>query len=601
MASDGGKGKDPLDPYGDADDILDYGDFDLESDLLDADIAAAAAAGTYDDLDLESEDILAIDEAVENGAAANVEVKAKESPTTQGNGTTAASSSVGGVSKENNNLGAKDPSKTDKSVPTRDTSGFQESKKGDFRAQQESNRSQLDNFQGEHSRQLSGTGRGSPGAPRGRGGQGYMGMGRGNFQGGRGMGHYPMMPMGMGMPVGMGMGMGMNRGMAPNMNMGMNMGMGMGMGMNMNMNMNMGMNMGMMDSMHLGMNNPRFPGNQGMNYPYGGSPSMSGGMMNQGMTGMNPRGPQGNKGAPGRTIHINPNFQKRTGVSPIPGMGGAPQDQQHHQSPQYPQQQRPQYQDSDRQLRQTSSRDDFNGDDGIRRNQSYPDRDGTRTGNQGPVGSASSVSDRGDQSTGDNYRTPTGSNSGDRDKKGRRLSDAGRSMSLDSPGSSLSARSHSPLGKGSSGSISSRLSLGVKRSGEELGDSNKTPKSNGSSTPRSEQMRSANTPQRELGSVSFLRDKSEPVGARRDMDNGPNAVAKGFVKMENVPECVSDASIRKLADGISGVGRVLSISKLDNRALKLGFASMEEAKFFRRQINRTTVEGSLVTVTLASS
>ena len=56
-----------------------------------------------------------------------------------------------------------------------------------------------------------------------------MGMGRGNFQGGAGMGHHPMMGMNMGMNMGMGVnGMGVNPAMQ-GMNLGVNMNMNMGM------------------------------------------------------------------------------------------------------------------------------------------------------------------------------------------------------------------------------------------------------------------------------------------------------------------------------------------------------------------------------------
>ncbi|KAF9962988.1 hypothetical protein BGZ70_007730, partial [Mortierella alpina] len=147
-----------------------------------------------------------------------------------------------------------------------------------------------------------------------------------------------------------------------------------------------------------------------------------------------------------------------------------------------------------------------------------------------------------------------------------------------------------------SGSITSRLTLGSKRYGDEQEDFQKARKSNGGSTPRSEHGRlEANGSDMDKGSVSFLRDNREST------DSGSSdVVAKGFVKLENVPEVVSDASLRKLAEGVSGVHRVLTITKGDN-AVTLGFASVDEAKFFRRQINRTTIEGSLVTVTLASS
>lgn len=93
-------------------------------------------------------------------------------------------------------------------------------------------------------------------------------------------------------------------------------------------------------------------------YPYMGG---------QGMGGMNARP---GMGAPGRTIHINPKFQNRPGMPPIPGLG-APVDQQQQQ------QQRPQLQDSNRgqtrgwenkpatesgQITRSGGRDEYDGD-----------------------------------------------------------------------------------------------------------------------------------------------------------------------------------------------------------------------------------------------
>ena len=88
-------------------------------------------------------------------------------------------------------------------------------------------------------------------------------------------------------------------------------------------------------------------------------------------------------------------------------------------------------------------------------------------------------------------------------------------------------------------SINSRLSLGTKRGNDAVhGDvSNKSQKSNGSST--------AHSFKDEPGSVSFLRDSKA------------NAVPTGFVRMDNVPESASDSVIRALANGISGVDRIL--------------------------------------------
>jgi len=81
-------------------------------------------------------------------------------------------------------------------------------------------------------------------------------------------------------------------------------------------------------------------GNQGMLYPFGGAQGMDGSRMNAAMGGMNVRGQQG-MGTPGRTIHINPNFQNRAGIPPVPGAGSVNPSQ-------YTQQQRPQIQDSGR-------------------------------------------------------------------------------------------------------------------------------------------------------------------------------------------------------------------------------------------------------------
>lgn len=77
--------------------------------------------------------------------------------------------------------------------------------------------------------------------------------------------------------------------------------------------------------------------------------------------------------------------------------------------------------------------------------------------------------------------------------------------------------------------------------------SNKSQKSNNSSTPHSSND--------EPGSVSFLRDRNHDRSS--DRDSRVNAVPTGFVRMDNVPESTSDSVIRALANGISGVDRIL--------------------------------------------
>ncbi|KAF9572309.1 hypothetical protein EC968_010033 [Mortierella alpina] len=447
-------------------------------------------------------------------------------------------------------------------------------------------------------------GRGGSAPMRGRGQQNYTGIGRGNFQGGAGMNPYPMM------------GMGMNPGMAPGMNMNM------GVGMNMNMNMGM-MNMGM------NMNGPRYPGDgfgsQAMMNPYGVGSGMDGGRMNPAIGGMNARGLPGAVGSPGRTIHINPKFQNLAGIPPAlaAGAGLDPQNQQPSSQP--PQQSgsmpRPHPQDGGRgQARHWESNNvQDNG-----RSSGYDRANGSFSGNKrDDTYRPSSRSDRDD-----------GAGSFSRGSTDRRPSDVGRSSSSDSPRKPTRPRSRSPPPRGSSGSITSRLTLGSKRFGDEQEDFSKARKSSGGSTPRSEHARlEENGSDLDKGSISFLRDK------REGHDSGSSdAVPKGFVKMENVPKDVSDEALRKLAEGVSGVHRVLTITK-GGSAVTLGFASVDEAKFFRRQINRfeqqtarcscdldgrlspqqpvinrynpilspspprnrTTIEGSLVTVTLASS
>ncbi|KAF9970929.1 hypothetical protein BGZ65_010762, partial [Modicella reniformis] len=343
-------------------------------------------------------------------------------------------------------------------------------------------------------------------------------------------------------------------------------------------------------------------GNQGMMYPYVGG---------QAMGGMNVRG--SGMGTPGRTIHINPKFQNRPGMPPIPGAGVTLDQQQQSQYQQ--QQQRPQLQDSGRgqartwenkpaadsgQAVRSGWREERDGDrhDG---NQRFSGRDdGKNNGDRSNGMGSGSGFDQGEHFSGDSYRPSTRSDN-DVGLSTKRLSDrlsgdAGRSIQYDSL---TTRRSRSPNGGVSPASITSRLTPGLKRPGDNLEDSHKAHKSTGGSTPRGEHIRS---PEQDSGSISFLRDKRESSEASKESARGgSDAEPKGFVKMENVPESLSDDSIRKLADGVSGVDRILTISKKDNRIVTLGFASVDEAKFFRRQINRTTIEGSLVTVTLASS
>lgn len=108
-------------------------------------------------------------------------------------------------------------------------------------------------------------------------------------------------------------------------------------------------------------------------------------------------------------------------------------------------------------------------------------------------------------------------------------------------------------------------------------ESQKAHKSSGASTPRGEHSRSSTNQGygSDTGSVSFLRDRrdggdggedSPQQRQREQASSSSNAVPTGFVKVDNVPDSVSDASIRELAHGISGVDRVL-----------VGFQSLLEA------------------------
>ncbi|KAF9114017.1 hypothetical protein BGX27_000283 [Mortierella sp. AM989] len=594
--------KELLDLYDGTDDLLDYGDtYDLDTELLDTDLADVE---NYDEFDLGPEDdpILNASESLPKSNGMEKQ-EIGDSRGAQNEDTT--KSDPAEYVNENSLQSTSTPSVIN-------DGGTQQDKKDDQTTQNQHSHTQRDGNAIGYNRQLNngrppysastlrgGLGRGGPGGMRGRG-QSYVGMGRGNFQGGAGMGHHSMMGMNMGMNMGLGMnGMGVNPAMAQGMNLGGNMSMGMGM---------------------MGMAGARFPGdgfgNHGMAYPYGRGSGMDGGRMNPGMGGMNVRGP--GMGTPSRTIHINPKFQNRGGIPPIPGQGVSPSDrpqtqhypqQQQHQQ----QQQRSQSQDPSRgrawenksnSSPSQSSRDGRNDD---RREQRHTGRD-DRGSNYDRSGSGRSP-ERGARDTADSYRPSARSDRDERPISTRGSSDRQprpdvRKDSTLQQQSSLEMRSRSPHGGGNHISITSRL--GLKRSGDGLDDSYKAQKSSGTSTPRGEQTRVSNAADKEAGSVSFLRDKRGPAESSRDVDMGlsrrvTNAEPKGFVKMENVPDSLSDASIRRLADGVSGVDRVLTISKKGDRIVTLGFASVDEAKFFRRQINRTTIEGSLVTVTLATS
>ncbi|KAI1312598.1 hypothetical protein EDD11_002944 [Mortierella claussenii] len=675
--------KDLLDLYGETDELLDYGEDSYDLDAVDIPDAELEAIDNYnefnfgleDDLGLGLDTIVNDNDVIskskggsegQNAAAAaaagtdrkdGVQAQQASSDSSHSDYINAHSNKNSSSNSNNGNNDTSRPISTSSAANGSNTQvehGRQSSSSSFSSSQKNFNngnnqglnsnghsRQQYNHGNTSHSSMRGGgaasVGRGGPGGMRGRGGNGYMNMSRGGFQGSPSMGpHSGMVGMGMGMGMN---GMAVNPAMAQNMNLGVGMGMGMGMGMNMNMGMGMGMN------------NGPFPGgfgNQGMNIPYGGGPQGVGGMSM----------PRPGMGA-GRTIHINPNFQNRTGVLPnIPGAGGGPINrvqQQHHQ--------RSTFDDSSNSNRGSSRsresinhnagsspggtpRDGRDGRDGRNGRDGRDGRDGDRYGrNQGysvsclaqaleftkkssvetctytrlfssshyqarddrSSSSGSGVGmdrrdrlDRGDRGPVESYNPGLMS---DRDRDSPRPSSSSSQLD-DTRRNSYSQSSDSCL----SGSLSSRL--GLKRSGDGTAeDTNKAHKSSGESTPRGEQSRSENaTPATDTGSVSFLRDRRAPIeSSSREIDarlgsaREDDAMPKGFVKMENVPESMSDASIRKLADGVSGVNRVLTLNKKGDRIVTLGFGSMEEAKFFRRQINRTTIEGALVTVTLASS
>ncbi|KAF9928525.1 hypothetical protein FBU30_002324 [Linnemannia zychae] len=555
----GGASKTSIDLY-DGDDLLDYGD-DLEADLLAGDLANVEA---YDDLELGVEDELGLDLASLDDSSKTTAPTSAAAPAEQTRKNSEDHSSLREIDdlydiadydndsdvysvttdSKNNHQSSTLSKDNDASLSKTAENTTQESKSTDIKSEVELggiNRQNSSTSDGRTSYTNTSTrGNGRGGGLRGRGNQGYgaMGGGRGNYQGSRG-------------PLNM-MGMGMNQQQIYANMQQQQMGMSMGMGM--------------------GMNNSRFPGdgygNQGMGYPYVGMGMSSG---------------SGGMGTPGRTIHINPKFQNRAGV---PGVQGAlpagldralgSQQQQQQQQQQGPRQS---FQDSGsgqssnrgNQFPRSGSQDRYD-NDRLNRNKQYisNDRGDLRDGrDQG--GNKMERGRRDDTS----YRSPGASE--------RELSQGlstnrggfhnGRSNDGDNwPGDSpRRSQPNSPLPRyndrlspatrgGSPGSNSSQLALGAKRPGGMMEDSQKAHKSSGNSTPRSEQNRSNN----DSGSVSFLRD-------RRDGDEGSiqqklhekpspsnnNAAPTGFVRVDNIPESVSEASIYKLAHGISGVERIL--------------------------------------------
>ncbi|KAF9124974.1 hypothetical protein BGW39_007761 [Mortierella sp. 14UC] len=587
-------GKDALDLYDGEDDLLDYGD-DLEADLLDGpDLAGVDAYDDLDDLGLDMPPLDAASSSSEkqpiadqNGmssSATAAAVTAKESTTTTGASDLAdiddlaydeteyadTDASVLSPVNKSSMSNSMDDSKRDGPAATAANSqkrhliGDQSNVKfGGVNRQSTGSNEDRSSYNNNYASTRGGS-RG--GGLRGRGNMGYGG--RGNYQGGAGTGRGGHM---------------------------------MGVGMNQQQQMYATMQQQM--AMSMGMNGGRFPsdgyGNQGMSYPYNGGANIS-----------------GMSATPGRNIHINPKFQNRAGVPAVPGIPAgldrALGQQQQQQSPQQSYQESGTGPSSGRgaegnQSTRAGSQDRFD-NDRFNRNQQYNNvRSDSKDGrNQGGNGTEQGLSTS-------------------REFGGRSNNGGSASWSGDSPRNSHS-QPHSPLpsynnraspviGGGSPGSISSRLTPSLKRPGGAMEDSQKAQKSSGSSTPRSEQSRSNNSINQgygsDTGSVSFLRDRRDGgVGAgddspqhrqREPSNSNSNAVPTGFVKIDNIPDSLSDASIRQLAKGINGVDRVLTVSKKGDRTVVLGFGSVDEAKFFRRQINRTTVEGSLVTVTLTSA
>ncbi|KAG9070275.1 hypothetical protein KI688_009612 [Linnemannia hyalina] len=597
MAS--GKDKDTIDLYDGDIDLLDYGD-DLEADLLDGDLAGV---GGYDDLELGAEDELELDllplDAVSSSTSSNKKAAADQngtataSATKGGQGTAGtyggdvaydetdytaevdASVAEGASSKTNNNQSTSNDENRDASPFSATTShkpqpyngSHSETELGGINRQSSSPSDDRSSYNNNYNNSASSSPRGDgrSGGLRGRGNQGYgTGTGRGNYQGGRG---------------GNMLGMGMSQQQIYAMQQ-------------MGMNMNMGM----------GMNSGRYSGdgygNQGMGYPYNSGAGMGGG---------------GGAGTPGRTIHINPKFQNRAGVPAIPGATTASTAQCQQDwivrlvknNGRGPDSSTKILEMVNRRAEETSCRglDPKTGSMAIGRSDSRDRRD-----QQG--GSGYERGGRSDSS----YRSPGSSErdfgqglSTSRDFSSR-SGDSPRTPQPQSPLPSYNNGSNRPspiIGGGSPGSISSRLTPVLKRAGGgSVEESQKAHKSSGVSTPRSEHSRSS-TGQgygSDAGSVSFLRDRRDVGDGGEDgpqqrqpeqASSSSNAVPTGFVRVDNIPDSVSDTSIRQLAHGISGVGRVLTVSKKGDRTIVLGFASVDEAK--------TSIEGSLVTVTLTSA
>lgn len=272
--------------------------------------------------------------------------------------------------------------------------------------------------------------------------------------------------------------------------------------------------------------------------------------MNNGPGSMSARAPQGAAGAVGRNIHINPNFQQKN-ISSAPGANRAGFD---GQSKQYPNQQQQQH---------------FQGQgQGPAWNQGQGNNTSPTAGRSGQGRPNVQGSDR-DGYASDRDRNQNGGYSSDRrgsDRAGRRSS-----VNLDRPLGSRRSCSPAVDANGSSGSpsITSRLGLGTKRPGDGPEEPHKVPKSSGSSTPRQEHTRLAESSTLEGGSVSFLREKrlasDRDDSAKINSRTHTNVEPKGHVKMENVPDSVSDDSLRKLANGITGVDRVLVSGALDGQ------------------------------------
>ncbi|KAF9388761.1 hypothetical protein CPB97_000449 [Podila verticillata] len=563
MASKDEGAKDNFDLF---DEELDYGEYDLDADteLLDSDLAVGDVA--YDEFDLDVDeldpDFAPQSTTTSTSTSDNKEDTSDPVPSSEQISSTSSPSTSHNThalpSKPSDN---KDAKSEEQSVSSDSSFGA-------------NNRTAVPSYGSPTLR--GGMGRGGYGG-RSRG-QPYMGggrgMGRGSFDNRQG----GMMSMN---------GMNMNPLMAQGMNLGM-----------MGMNMGLGMGVGGTHYPYDGYNNNT--GNRGMGY-YGGAnmDNMGQGMnrMNHNMGGMNARAPSN---MAGRNIHINPKFQNLAGMPNIPaattptggflpnpnagGTKGATWD--NNRSSMSP-------------ARSTRPATETNGDH-------QRDRPITRDAS-GRFDDRTINSDRDRRP--DSYNSHSrsdregGSRSSDRGSNDRsRHVESGHGRASDSnyhdsPGHTSDSRrrdsrSHSPGRAATASSINSRLSLGAKRGNDAVnGDvSNKSQKSNNSSTPHSSND--------EPGSVSFLRDRNHDRSS--DRDSRVNAVPTGFVRMDNVPESTSDSVIRALANGISGVDRILTVSK-NGKSVTLGFGTVDEAKFFRRQINRTSVEGSMVTVTLASS